>query len=233
VLFGAAPSHEACVEDQCYALVALQRSALAERVANARGAARAQFDAMLARVPEADLLSALALLARARRLSPLLDADETLLAALSAAHAPRSFAAEVARARSQRLSGVKACLQASPSGVPAPARVFAPATLLLGEQGLDGIVLGPGCASGNLTIDYAASSELPEPSPSSTEAELWTISYVGRVRVSTADGALSREREVAGRGVSRSIEVARRDAEDRLAEAVRNAVAELLLGEQA
>lgn len=233
LLLGATPREQACGESKCFALIALSRDELVEQTLQTKAGERAEFEALMARARTVDLLSSLGLLAKARALAGPLDADESLLLAVSPGRLARSFRAEVVRARSEKLGGVKTCLHSDPQGEPDPARVFAFATQLLSEQGLEGTLEDAACTASPLRIDYSASSaRVPVPARANTEQALWTISYAGKVRVSSPDGAV-REREVVGRGVARLVESARREAQDRLAEAVRDAVAELLLGDPA
>ncbi len=227
------PRHQGCTADQCFAVVALDRAQLAQRIVRSTAAPRTSFEDLLARARQLDLLTSLTLLAQAELLVPLLEPAEDLLITLQPSRTQRSFAQDVVQVRRERLLGVAVCLVSDKGSEPAPERVFASAGVLLSESGIEEVRFGP-CHQGMLLVEYrSATSEAPIPRASTAAADLWTVSYLGRVRVSTSEGLLSREREVAGRGVAQSADTARRDAEDRLARSVRAAVAELLLGQRA
>jgi hypothetical protein len=231
----AAPREQTCDATACYALVALSRAELASNLEQGIAAQRASFDQLLALAQTTDLLSGLSLLGQAAMLvQPLGEADVLMAALRGGAALSANPGARLARARNARLLGTSACLRTSANGSPEAERVFASVSALLSEQGVGTVQLDSVCRTGSLLIDYTSrSGSSPAAEPSASGSGLWTVHYEGRVRVSTPDGAVSRECEVQGRGVARSVETARRDAEDRLGAAVRDALAGLILGHAA
>lgn len=231
----AVPREQSCDARHCYALVAFSRSQLAGDLELRSADQRSQFEQLLARAQSIDLLSGLTLLGEAEALAEPLDETAVTLAALRAGEGiSASYRARLSEARRARMLGASVCLRAETREGPTAERIFAAASALLSEQGMDKVQLAAGCQTGSLLIDYTANSEnVPVAALSISAGGLWTVSYAGSVRVSTADGSIARERAVQGRGVARSVEIARRDAEDRLAGAVRDAIAELLLAHAA
>jgi hypothetical protein len=234
-LSNATPREQACDASYCYALVALPRAELARQVELGVASKRAQFTDLLARAAQVDLLSGMPLIGQAQLLAAPLDDASALEAAIHGAGPDGPSAAQqVLQARRARLQGASACLTADAAAGVSAERVFASASVLLSEQGLSRVLLGAACPADALRIEFAPlASGAPEPRRSDSAADLWTVSFAGRIRVSLADQGLAREQEVQGRGLARSADSARRDAEDRLAEAVRGAIAELVFGQTA
>lgn len=232
-LVNASPREHTCDAQHCYALVVLSRTELASRVENSVAAQRTRFEQLTTRALSVDLLSGLSLLGEAEQLAGPLDQAATQLSALLPTAASfQSYTARLVQARRARLLHVSVCLQAETEAEPAAEAIFAPATVLLSEQGLDQVRIGSSCPAAALLIDYTPSEPRAEPAKGSNElAGLWIFRYAGVLRVSSGDGSVARERSVQGRGIARSEQSARRDAEERLATDVRAAIAELVLGQ--
>jgi hypothetical protein len=223
------PREEGCGAEQCFALLALSRSELVARIRAGTAAQAQELQQLLVQAHSQDLLSSLSALSRALELAGTLDESEALVSAVAGlGAATRTPSAEVIATRAARLTNVSACLVAESDA----ARVFARTSEWLAQQGVSSVRVGE-CDASSLRIEFTPSTgSEPDARPAQGISDMWTVRYLGTVRVSTGDAQLARERAVEGRGVSRSVDSARADARDRLSAAVRAAIAELVMGQQ-
>lgn len=181
-----APARRTCVEETCYALVAISRHTLIAR-ARQRGEV-ARFDAMehLALARSSRLATALVELERAESAATRFVATTRIARALGGGDDARALTAAVARERAARFEAVTACFSTTSADLPAEA-VFDAVRARVVHLGVTRTHLGPDCGGAEIVLALDARARVHE----SAEKPVWVAEIGGTIRVSFADGSTS------------------------------------------